>query len=223
MPKPVYTRAERNALVAEAERRGDILIRDLIILFAHTGLRFKEGAELTPASLRCDGRRPSIVVRAVERGRRQQRGRREIWSPKHSIEVKCIPMTAEVERMMRKRSRRCKGYLFQNRAGNKIAGNKTLERLKALFPAVDIDLKTRPLNWHSFRRYFVKTNVEAGVPLHAIMKMTGHDTVQMALEYLNADFDDAVRGIERLEAYLNGEDEPNPDEDDVAGRDKAAS
>ena len=199
MEKAVYSRAEYDALVREADKRGYTLIRDLIIVFANTGMRFQEVAELTPDSLQWNGVKPSIVVRAVER---DGEGGREVWTPKHSTEVKRIPMVPEVQEILRRRSRKCTGYLFKNRAGNRMAGNHTRIKLQSLFPAVGIDRKRQALHWHSFRRYFVRECILAGVALNVLMSWTGHDTVEMALYYARASFDDSIEGVHKLEAHL---------------------
>ena len=185
--KSVYTHAEVQALIAEAGKQGDIQIRDLIVVFANTGARFEEVAHMTPKWLRWDTQKPAVVIRADGD-----------WTPKHAKEVKAIPMTPAVEEVIRRRAKGCTGYLFTNGADNKIAENKTLERLKTLFPAVGIDRTKRRLHWHAFRRYFVKTCMEKGVPLNTLMRWTGHDTVSMALEYAPSDYTDSCREIERL-------------------------
>ena len=107
-------------------------------------------------------------------------------------------MLPEVETVLRSRGEGCEGYLFKNSVGNKIAANKTRERLQCLFPSVGIDRSKRRLHWHSFRSYFVKRSVEAGVPLNVLMSWTGHDTIKMAMHYAGAGVRDSIREIGRL-------------------------
>lgn len=167
-----YSEEEYRKLVGAAEARGDILIHDMIIVFAGTGMRFQELSHLEPTSLIWEAERPLVEVRA-----------RGDWSPKQHDEVKLIPMLPEVQEVLRRRCEESSGgYLFTNRAGNLIADNKTRERLKRLFPAVGIG-EERRLHWHSLRCYFVKRCVLSGIPLNAIMAWTGHDTVEMCLHY----------------------------------------
>lgn len=185
-PKAVYTHEEVRGLLAEAERRGDDLIRDLIVVYAGTGMRFEEVAHMTPEWLDWTGQ-PSITVRAHDG-----------WSPKSKHEVKRIPMLPDVQEVLQRRSKGCAGFLFKNNAGKGIVERKALDRLKRLFPAVKIDPEKRKLHWHSFRRYFVKRCMEAGAPLNVLMSWTGHDAVSMALEYGRASYEDSVRAMQRL-------------------------
>ena len=108
-------------------------------------------------------------------------------------------MAPEVEEVLKARCEACgeNGLLFTNRAGNLIADNKTLERLKRLFPAVGID-GNRRLHWHSWRRYFVKRCVTKGIAVNVIMEWTGHDTVAMCLYYARTTQADQFREFGKL-------------------------
>jgi integrase len=57
---------------------------------------------------------------------------------------------------------------------------------------VGID-ENRRLHWHSWRRYFVKRCVGAGVSVNVLMEWTGHDTVAMCLEYARTNLNDRFK------------------------------
>lgn len=176
-PKDVYTEAEVLALIAQAEKDGDLLTRDLIIVFAGTGMRFEELAHLKPTCLFWDGPTPLIDIRA-------QKG----WEPKDPTEQKRIPMLPEVEEVMRRRCADCLSvdeYVFKNKVGGKVHVNRSRERLQRLFPKVGIDSKRR-LHWHSFRNYFIIQCLSKGVAVNAVMSWTGHDSASMVLHYAKA-------------------------------------
>ena len=180
----VYSEPEYQALVYAADQKGDILLRDLIVTFASTGMRFEELAHLTSKSLCWNDTQPYIEIRA-----------RDGWMPKDPSEVKCPPMSPEVQEIMRRRVATANGgYLFQNRAGNKIAANKTREKLQALFQGVGID-SSRRLHWHSWRNYFIIKCVNKNVATSAIMSWVGHDSISMINHYLRVKY--------RPEAYAS--------------------
>lgn len=173
--RDTYSVEEYIRLIKEAERIGDILIRDMIVVYANTGLRWGELAHLTAKALFWDNDPPYIDIRA-----------RDGWVPKDPNEVKQIPMTDLVAEVLRRRSATAKGgYLFQNGAGNIIAENHTRDKLKSLFPAVGIS-PDRRLHWHSWRNFFVISRLDAGEPVNRIMQWTGHDSAAMVLHYAKA-------------------------------------
>ena len=170
-----YSKAEYALLVQAADQAGDILIRDLIIVLADTGLRFGELSHLTAKSLFWDNDPPYIDIRA-----------RDGWKPKDPDEIKQVPMTVPVQEVLRRRQAKAgRSYLFKNEAGNHIAENHTLERLKSYFPAVGIT-PDRHLYWHRWRNYFVIRRLEDGEPVHRVMQWTGHDSESMVLRYAKA-------------------------------------
>lgn len=170
----VYSEEEYHALVAEAERQGLHLIRDMIVTFAGTGMRYEELAHLWRKHIHWNTAIPTIEVRAHGG-----------WTPKDPAEVKFIPMLPEVQEVVRRRWEACKNdddLLFKNSVGHAVRGNKPRKRLQSLFPAVGID-EHRRLFWHSFRNYFVIRCLKKGVAVPALMKWTGHDSASMVLHY----------------------------------------
>ncbi len=173
----VYSDGEVVAMIALAEATGDLLTRDLIVVFAGTGMRFEELAHLKPSSIIWNSAIPMIEVRA-----------QKDWSPKDTFEVKLIPMLPEVESVLRRRCSECKStgeFIFKNTVGRKIHVNRARERLQKLFPKVGIG-DDRRLHWHSFRNYFVIYCLRKGVAVNAIMQWTGHDSAAMVLHYARA-------------------------------------
>lgn len=173
--RDTYSKDEYKLLIQEAERTGDILIKDMIVVLADTGLRFGELANLTSKALQWEHETPYIDIRA-----------RNGWTPKDPKEIKQIPMTEVVAEVLKRRDSKSKGsYLFKNGAGNQIAENHTRDRLKNLFPAVGIT-PDRRLHWHSWRNFFVICRLDAGEPVNRIMQWTGHDSAAMVLHYAKA-------------------------------------
>ena len=177
-PQPdrdTYTELEYGRLVKAADLAGDFLIRDMIIVLADTGLRFGELQHLTPEALHWETSLPHIDIRA-----------RNGWKPKDPKEKKKIPMTpAVIEVLKRREAESDGGFLFHNREGNKVAENHSLERLKEYFPVAGIR-PGRRLFWHSWRNHFVVRCLDANIPVHHIMRWTGHDSVAMVLHYAEA-------------------------------------
>jgi integrase len=177
-PQPeldTYSEADYGRLVEESERVGDLLIRDMIVVLADTGMRFGELQHLTPEALHWDTNPPHIDIRA-----------RNGWKPKDPKEQKRIPMTAAVVEVLKRREASSDGgLLFHNREGNLIAENHTRDRLKKLFPAAGIK-PGRRLHWHSWRNHFVLRCLNAGIAVHHVMRWTGHDSVGMVLHYAEA-------------------------------------
>lgn len=173
--RDTYSVEEYRRLVEEAEKKGDLLIRDMIIVFADTGLRFGELANLTVDALCWTNVPPYIDIRA-----------RHGWTPKDPKEQKQIPMTPLVQEVLRRRVGKAKrGLLFPNRNGKVIAENHSRDRLKSLFEAVGISADRR-LHWHSWRNYFVLRRLDDGEPIQRIMSWTGHDSESMVIHYAKA-------------------------------------
>lgn len=189
LEKPVYTKEEYNLLLEEANSEGNALIYDIIVLLANTGMRYGELASLTNKSLNWNTEKvPSITIRTTEN-----------FIPKHSSEIKTIPMLPSVETVLRRRSNGVTGHIFLNSIGNLINPNNTRKSFYRLMRQVGIDRKKRPLNWHSWRRYFIKNAVENGVPINILMKWVGHDTVTMVLHYSSTiEYRDSVRAMQKL-------------------------
>jgi integrase len=170
-----YVADEYVALVAEAKRRGWELIHDIIIVLASTGMRFGELANLVPEALVWGAEIPYIDIRA-----------RNDWSPKDPDEIKKVPMSPEVQTILKRRERESGGgYLFTNTVGNRVAENHSLVKFKKLFTAVGI-VPERRLHWHSWRNYFVIRCLDANIAVHIIMLWTGHDSAKMVLHYARA-------------------------------------
>jgi len=110
------------------------------------------------------------------------------WQPKHDKEVKWVPMSVAVQEILKRRQAKYKdGLLFRYAAGKEARGDKTREALQKMFSKVNIDSTTQRLHWHSFRAFFVRKCVRKGIPINAIMRMTGHDTIGLVLHYADAD------------------------------------
>ena len=175
--KDVYSESEYAALVAAAETRGDILIRDMIIVAAGTGMRFEEIAHLTPSCIRWQNDFPEIEIRASND-----------WSPKDPLEVKQVPMMPKVREVIKRRcdeSHSPQSYLFHNQNGQKVSNWKCRARLQRLFPQAVISPE-RTLHWHSFRNYFIIRCLRMGLLPNEIMPYTGHDSASMIFHYARA-------------------------------------
>ena len=190
--KPVFTKQEYKDILAQAQKEGNTLIYDMVIVLANTGMRYGELANLSAESINWNtGSTPSITIRATQD-----------FSPKHKSEVKVIPMLPDVEQVLRKRCAGMKGKLFINSLGNLVNPNNTRKSFYRIMKIIGIDRRTRPLNWHSWRRYFVKNAVESGVPINNIMKWTGHDTVSMVMHYSSTiNYSETANLIQRMQNH----------------------
>jgi integrase len=185
--RDTYTVEEFDALVGASTG----IITDLLTVLANTGMRFGECSHLKADYLDWNATIPTIEIRA-----------RKDFTPKDANEVKLIPMTPEVQKVLKRRVKDATkgGYLFATRNENPINGNHSLGRLKKLFPLVGIDA-SRKLYWHSLRNFFVLKCLDAGILPHRIMGWTGHDSVTMVLHYASARSKDSVGYEEFAKIY----------------------
>jgi integrase len=188
----VYSDTEVSALISGAETRDSSLTRDLIVVFAGTGMRFEELAHLKSTNIFWNLPIPEIEVRA-----------QADWSPKDPYEIKRIPMLPEVEQVFRRRCSECRSkdeYIFRNQLGRKVDVNRSRRSLQSLFPKVGIN-EDRRLHWHSFRNYFVVRCIKKGIAVTAIMRWLGHDSASMVLHYASAmNHEDAQTEFRKLTA-----------------------
>lgn len=190
--KDVYTKEEYQALINEAESRGDTLIRDFVIVAAGTGMRFEEIACMKAGWLDWNkSPLPTITIRA-ESGS-------DGFTPKHATEVKEIPMLPDVQKVLKERlPATANGLVFTNMYGRKLSNDKTRHRLQRLFPSVGINRRERKLHLHSFRRFFIKQCMEKNIPFYIFCRWTGHDSIKIAMEYAPSTYEDSVREISKI-------------------------
>ena len=188
--KPVFTKQEYKDILAQAQKEGNTLIYDIVVVLANTGMRYGELTSLTNDSIDWNAKdAPSITIRATQD-----------FSPKHKSELKVIPMFPEVEEVLRRRCVGKKDKLFINSLKNPINSNNTRKSFYRIMKIVGIDRKARPLNWHSWRRYFIKNAIEAGIPINQIMNITGHDTYSMVLHYASTvTYSETAQIIQKLQ------------------------
>jgi integrase len=190
-PRPVFTSEEYQALLAEAKGEGNTLIYDIVVVLANTGMRYGELASLTTDALNWSGNSgSSITIRATDD-----------FSPKDKHEVKTIPMRLEVEEVLRRRSQDLKKgeRLFRNSLGNTINPNNTRKSFYRLIRQIGIERKERPLDWHAWRRFFVRNAVQSGIPINIIMSWTGHDSISMVMHYSKTiERQDSMSAIQRI-------------------------
>jgi len=182
--KDVYTQKERENLIQEAENRKDFLIRDMIIAFSETGMRFEELAHMGKHWIKWREPYPFIEIR-----------KRPEFTPKNPNDIKMVPVVSDrLKKILKQRSKTNGRFIFPNAVGNKIAENNSLKRLKRLFPKVGIDTK-RKLHWHSFRNYFIKDCADKGLTFNQIKNIVGHEDEKMVMYYLNLHqhYDDIVK------------------------------
>ena len=173
----VYTEQEYIALATEAQQKGHLLVHDLIIVFAGTGLRYEELAHVRKKDIHWDTQIPTIEIRAHDG-----------WTPKDPDEIKHIPMLPDVQEVIRRRQELCRSdssLVFTNEEGRPIGPTATRDKLQEMFAAVGIG-PDRRLHWHSFRNYFVIRCLKKNVAINAIMRWTGHDSASMVLHYAKA-------------------------------------
>lgn len=179
----VYTKEEFLSLIKVATDARDWLIADMIRIFGDTGMRYQELANLMPKCICWDTEIPTIKIFAHDG-----------WTPKDEKEKKTIPMTVDVQAIIRRRCSQCKStseYLFTNSAGGMLHESHPRDKLKKYQKLIGIG-DDRRLHWHSFRNYFIITCLSNGVSMDAIMMMTGHDSAKMVLHYARAGIEERL-------------------------------
>jgi integrase len=94
--RDVYTESEFLALIAAAEAENNVLIRDMIVVFGLTGMRYQELTHLTPQCI--DWTVPIPLIRISTH---------DGWTPKDPREKKNIPMLPDVQKVIKQRCQQC--------------------------------------------------------------------------------------------------------------------
>lgn len=177
--KRVLTDAELAALVAAADRcrggcrPGSITGPDRAMLYrvaAHTGLRAKELASLTPAAFRLDAEVPVVVVEAKD-----TKGKRE----------EPVPVPAHLAALLRP-------WLAGKPAGARLwPGKWAAARLQHEWVKRDVkragiaatDARGQTVTFHGLRRTYCTRLIRAGAKVHELRRLARHRDVRTTLNH----------------------------------------
>jgi len=167
-PPPVIRPEQINAIIAIAINHRDHQVARIVVFMCEGGFRFQEmqflhvgDIDLEGRSIRVDTKRPDPrTVRSELRKRCMTRD--GLWLPKSRAGCRPVHITDRLAAVIRSmKLGDVVDWVFVNKAGNQVAGNKTLIRLKryALEASVLVDkhpLTGKPwslIRWHWLRHY----------------------------------------------------------------------
>ena len=185
----VFLSAENLESIRKVELIGEQdIIRDLFLIGCETGLRYSDFINIKPTDFRSN-------ILEVRPKKTRKLGKSNLL---------LIPVSAELKRIVDKYERVPPQYNlnYLNRFNHEIreickkAGiveKITISRIVAGKETREIKNKWELISSHSCRRTFCTLKFLAGMPVHAIMKFSGHKTERNFVRYL------------RLDAQLNAE------------------
>lgn len=165
---PVIYPEEINAVIAEAIKRGDRQIANLLVFVCEGGYRFQELQFLQVRDINLDAREIVVDVKKPDPDRvRPELQRRCLtadgyWKPKTRAGCRAVHISDRLAAVIGTMSLgQPSDWVFVNKAGNQIAENKTLKRLKnhaqSAGVLVESNLATgKPwsaIRWHWLRHY----------------------------------------------------------------------
>ncbi len=167
-PPPVIRPEQINAIMGVAIKHRDYLIARMLVFMCEGGFRLQElqflhagDIDLENRTIRVDIKRPDPkTVRPELRKRCMTRD--GLWLPKSRAGRRPLHITDRLAAVIRAmKLGDATNWVFVNKAGNQVAGNKTLERLKryALEAGVLVDKHPRTgelwslIRWHWLRHY----------------------------------------------------------------------
>lgn len=182
----------------------------MFLLLVNTGIRREELCALDVSDIDFDTATLSIT-KAYATG---LNGKESIKGTKTGASVRTIPLTPKVLTQLRK-------WVAFLESGKIVSFNK---KNQPLFPSPDHPNKrigiNRPNTWlkeiisdnkltpeltlHGLRRSFVTNMLRSGVDVSTVQRLAGHSTPDMTLRiYAGMNQEDARKGIEKLDAYMN--------------------
>ena len=169
-PQPVFTAVDVEAILAEAREPW----RSIFTVLAYTGLRIAELTHLAWGDV--DLRGHWLHVRA-----------KNGWAPKggDDRELPLHPRALAVLQRQQHRSRWV--FCSDDRDGDgnhrRVDDRSALGKLKTVLQHVDI----KEGKLHTFRRFFITTSADAGVPATMLIRWVGHSDLKTILEYYDTD------------------------------------
>lgn len=147
------------------------LVRDLIIVAYHTGMRQGEIEGLQWGSV--DWQNRSITVRHSRDSCTKALGTTK------SNRERYIPMDADVYSTLFNR-KKATGYVFTHEDGRPFLDNRyTRQKLQDLCKKVGL----RKIGWHTFRHTFASHLVMRSVPLNTVQALLGHSDIKTTMRY----------------------------------------
>lgn len=168
LPAPTIQPAQVNAMIAKAERHHDRQVVNLIVFICEGGFRFQElqflqvrDIDLEQRAIIVDMKRPDLDKVRPELRRRCMTPD-GLWLPKTRASRRPVHITDRLANVIGTMDLGApSAWVFRNSAGNQVAGNKTLQRLKRYALEAEVLVETRPhtahpwslIRWHWLRHY----------------------------------------------------------------------
>lgn len=152
-------------------RHSDGLLKDLIIMALHTGLRFGELIALTWKDVNFK-ENVLTVSKAVSRGK--------LGSTKNN-KIRYIPINKEVMTMLesRKSLNNKSKLIFPNKFGKFLIQ----ERCRGWLHDICKKARLRKIGWHTFRHTFASRLAENGISMRTIQELLGHSDTNTTMRY----------------------------------------
>src|SRR5690606_32287462 len=78
---------------------------------------------------------------------------------------------------------RSTGYVICRQGGGALGYDATREAVRAIYGAAGVEIPAKP--WHSLRHGFCTALANAGVPIHVIRELAGHESIETPLRYMH--------------------------------------
>ena len=166
----------RTALKAADER-----LKPILETFLHTGLRRDELIHLTWADI--DFKNKVLSVQA-----------KDGWHPK-DYEVRHIPMTDRLIKVLQAHPKRDGSYIFRNGGGHILDGNVLSRDFRVLFRRCGIKNASVHILRHTFARHLVMN----GADIYTVQKLLGHSSIKTTEIYAHLAPDYLRSAIQKLE------------------------
>lgn len=175
---------ESEALITQASG----LLKDMILLALHTGLRFGELLALTMDDINLK-ENVLTVSKSVARG--------YLGSPKNN-KIRHLPLSNEVVEMIKHRAlnKTKADLLFPNSVGKFLIQ----ERCRGWLHKLCREVGLRKIGWHTFRHTFASRLAENGISMRTIQELLGHSDTNTTMRYAHLSplvLREAIRTLER--------------------------
>jgi site-specific recombinase XerD len=179
LPRPMTP--EQDQLVQQELLRRDDLLSNALLLMRHTGMRIGEGVDLSFDCLRAVG--PGQWAIHVPLGKLK----RERWVPVDAVVCQLVERIRSLRPPTAPKSGR---LLLPGPRGRHLLKRKLRAALRDVIAAVGIPIRIVP---HQFRHTYGTEMLRAGVGFAAVMKLLGHKSPHMTLQYLEITQQDLQR------------------------------